>query len=324
MSFFSGMLNKPSSSSKKTKTEKAYEKLNFRSASAQSQLIYPIGLLDDKHSSGQYVLFNVNTVQGSHFKSNASKRVENERTTSYGTAISSGESSSLRKIGMTNIYKRTIDSMILHMPENVYTNYGVRWEAGDIGTISKIIQAVSHMDQLRSSDLKEAIKQSAKNTVAGVVQAVTPLNAKDALEFSTGIVSNPMTEMLFKGVTNREVPMRFKFNPRNEQESIIAREIIRRFKFHMHPEFKYGRKSTSYYLYPSTFDITFMKKDGENVWLNRFSTCALTNMNIDHASSGKYKTFGDNDAPVEFTLELNFMELEQLHKDRFDDPNASF
>ena len=67
-------------------------------------------------------------------------------------------------------------------------------------------------------------------------------------------------EVLFKGVRTRDINLDFKFLPRNNQQSKIVAEIIRRLKFHM-PEFKY-RQSDSSYLYPSTFDITFMKIEG--------------------------------------------------------------
>ncbi|PCR15495.1 hypothetical protein CQA65_30520, partial [Klebsiella pneumoniae] len=47
----------------------------------------------------------------------------------------------------------------------------------------------------------------------------------------------------------------FKFTPRSQKEAKMVREIIRLFKMHMYPEYKYNKNSSAFYLHPSTFDF---------------------------------------------------------------------
>jgi len=129
--------------------------------------------------------------------------------------------------------------------------------------------------------------------------------------------------MIFQGVRNREIPFTFKFTPRNQEEAKMVREILRLFKMHMYPEYKYNKNSSAFYLHPSTFDITFMVQGQRNQWLHRLSTCVLSNMFINETPDSSYSVHKD-DSPVSTQIDMTFIELEPLHKGRFDTEGDSF
>ena len=224
---------------------------------------------------------------------------------------------------MSASYTRTIESMVMPMPENVLTTYGIQWQQAELGTAAAALNAIQNYDQITLEDVGNRLGEATKNTLTGMVQGLTGFNAKDAAELYTGTIANPFVETLFKGVNNRELPMTFKFAPRNAEESQIVREIIRRFKFHMHPEFKYKSEGSSYYLYPSTFDITYMVQGKHNKWLHRISTCALTTMTVNDTAVGEYSVLVD-DSPSQITIDLVFSELETHTKNHFEDADNSF
>ncbi len=310
-----------------TPTEQKYNKLKQKpDVGKRTQLVYPTDLLDTKSTQGHFVLFNINTTKGSKFISAATSKVENEQQNPYGDTpvFQSSSSSSIRsKVNMSAAYKRTIESMVLPMPESVITTYGVQWQHAEIGTAAAAMNAIANYDQITLEDVTNRLGESAKNTITGVVQGLTGFNAKDAAELYTGTIANPFVETLFKGVNNREHPMSFRFSPRNEEETKIVREIIRRFKFHMHPEFKYKSEGSSYFLYPSTFDITYMVNGAANVWLHRISTCALTTCTVNSTAAGEYSVL-ENDSPAQYTVDLVFTEMDVNSKARFADEEGFF
>ena len=76
----------------------------------------------------------------------------------------------------------------------------------------------------------------------------------------------------------------------------------------------YGR----YYIVPAEFDIFYMFRGDENEWINKVSTCALVNMDINYTPNG-YQTFrpidGNNGAPpTEIDMKLDFMETKIITK----------
>ena len=48
--------------------------------------------------------------------------------------------------------------------------------------------------------------------------------------------------------------------------------------------------------------------------LNRFKTCALTNMSVNYTGSGTYATYDDG-TPVHMKLDLSFKELNPIYRE---------
>lgn len=309
----------------KTESEKETELLN--NTQEFSQLVFPENLLSKENGHGQFVLFNINTSKSTQYRANR-RKVENEIESPYSTpVVEQQESNSIRR-DTASRQVRSEESIVLGMPNQLTTNYGVQWNASELGVAGRAMKSFYSSDRVRLGDIANSFQEEITKAVAGAAQAVSPVNIADAVELNKGSISNPFVEVLFKGVNNREAQFQFKFTATSQSEMYTIRSIIRRFKFHQHPEYKYKKTDSAYFLYPSTFDITFMLIDNEgnarrNEWLHRLSTCALTNFQTDYTPDGEYNIRKDH-SPVSITCDMSFIELEQLHKGRFTDDADTF
>lgn len=131
---------------------------------------------------------------------------------------------------------------------------------------------------------------------------------------AAGLPINPKIEVLFSHTTQRAFRMEILMAPRNEQESITAKNIIDTFRFHAAPELD-NIGPIPIFVPPAEFDITFYHRGKENTKIPRINTCALEQIEVDYAPTGIYSTFS-NGHPVAIRLSLSWRELEILHKER--------
>ena len=125
---------------------------------------------------------------------------------------------------------------------------------------------------------------------------------------------NPQAEMVFKSVPFRSFNYPFEFAPKNEKEKEDVQKIISILKFHMMPE----KDGPGFLLAPSEFQITYMYKDGPNMYIPKISRCALTDMSVDYSPEGVFTTFKGDDKgahPVLTKMELSFTEMEIMTKE---------
>lgn len=301
-------------------TQAKYEKLQSRVEIPQ--LVYPAGLLNPNRGLGHFILFNFNYISGTQFAGRTGNVENNNIAQSpYKQPVVYDRKSNSLRSSMYTTHKRSKESIAIYMPAKLTTSYGSDWQTTELGMVGKVIQAAKNYDNLDMADVGNMIREEGIKMTAGAIQALTPLNVKDAAELMTGSMSNPFVEVLFKGVNNRDFQMSFNFTPRNNEEANTVAEIIRRFQFHMMPEYKYNQDESSYMLHPSTVDVTFMKIDENgnavrNTWLHRMSTCAISNVSVDETPEGTYDVHHD-DSPVTRSMDISLIELEQLHKGRF-------
>ena len=105
--------------------------------------------------------------------------------------------------------------------------------------------------------------------------------------------------------------------PRSPEEAQVIRDIIKQFKFYAAPELLPG-STGRFFIPPAEFDIKFFYNGRENLNINKISTCVLTRIDVNYASAGQWTTFDDG-MPVETMLQLEFQELEIMHKKRIED-----
>lgn len=325
-SLIDDLFGKNTESSAKSSTENELSKIQYNTQE-YTQLKYPGDVLDPTHGQGHFVLFNINLPSNSRYMNRYSNNTD-EVDSPYSTPVVQSSNSSSLRSKTTTRQIRSNESIILGMPSNLNQNYGTQWQAGELGVAGRVLNTFRNRDGLTLRDVGNTFSEEIKRAASGAIQAVTPVNTADAVDLATQTTNNPFVEVLFKGVNNRDLNLDFKFTPRNEEESNTVRSIITRFKFHQHPEYKYKARDSAYLLYPSSFDITFMRIDSNgnatrNTWLPRVSTMALTNISTNYTPDNEYNLHND-DSPVSITLTLSFIELEQLYKGRFEDDFNTF
>ena len=131
-----------------------------------------------------------------------------------------------------------------------------------------------------------------------------------------GSVNNNNLEVLFGGPGLRSFSFQFSFYPREPNEAIEVRKIIRTFKQSMSVK----RSANSLLLKaPHTFAISYITAGQKaHPYLNRFKECALTSCNIDYTPDGTYMTYGgDEKSMTAYRLSLSFSELEPIFDDEY-------
>ena len=212
---------------------------------------------------------------------------------------------------------RISDAIMLAVNEKPSVKYGVDYDGKDLGTFIGALSTGSFSDQLqgeRRNDLTRILALTAAKLPQGIANVLgADFALSDALQFGSGLAPNPFREQIFRNVENRTFRFDYKFFPRSPNEAEAVKNIIKRFKLHMHPEVSAGQL---FYVYPSTFDIAYYFNGRENKNLNRISTCVLERMSVDYGGQA-WNTFADG-MPTEINLSLEFRELERLTKERID------
>lgn len=220
---------------------------------------------------------------------------------------------------------RTLGMIDLYISQPPVAKYSANWENKELGALAGLSDGISE-----ASNLEEVIRSTkglGELALRGAIQAAANLPAGlgitgdigSSLELASSKVANPYKEQLFNSIGFRQFAFAYKFTPRNPSEYDNIKNIIRLFKYHMHPE----NDPTGLFLeYPSEFDITYLYKGEENKELNKISTCALTDMKVTYGNQDAFTTIKDTKrpgAPAEINMELAFTELEALTNDRIAD-----
>jgi hypothetical protein len=149
----------------------------------------------------------------------------------------------------------------------------------------------------------------------------------------TGVVQNPMLEIIYSSPELRAFRFDFMFYPRDEFEGRAVQNIIDKFQFHQAPEIL--KESNGFFLIPpSEFDIKFYYNGKENLNIPTISTCVLESIDLDYAPNGfaayevpgqLHPTIGGTGMPVGIRMSLQFRETEYMTKSNFysENPNLT-
>ena len=132
----------------------------------------------------------------------------------------------------------------------------------------------------------------------------------------TGMVTNPMIEVIYSSPSLRQFRFDFMFYPQSYQEGLAVQKIIQSFQYHQAPEIAPNNTSGYFLVPPSEFDIEFYYNGQENINIPSISTCVLTSMDVDYAPNGftAYEvpgqdlTYGGTGMPVAIKMSLDFKE----------------
>lgn len=213
---------------------------------------------------------------------------------------------------------RISKAIMLAVNEKPSVTYGMQYEGKDLGTLVGFASGASSIQDLLSNsatnkDVLRVAAMSAAKLPGGIASAFGfDLDTADAIQLGTATTPNPFREQIFRNVDTREFVFNYKFLPRSQEEAAHVQNIIREFKFHMHPELS---GSKIFYVYPSTFDIAYYYKGQRNNSVHRISTCVLEKLSVDYGSDSGFHSFADGSA-TEIDIRLQFREIEVLTKNR--------
>lgn len=231
------------------------------------------------------------------------------------TTLATAAVSGATTLGQLNEYlkpdkkERLKDVITLHLQERPSVSYGVNYADTDLGILAGFLSKPgSALDTQNFSEIAALAGTQIARLPSVIPGAGTTLS--NLIGVSARIKTNPFREVLFESVDYRTFNFKYKFFPKSSNESRNVKNIIDKFKLHMHPELSANK---FFYIYPSEFEIRYYYKDKENTYFNKITNCALTDMSVEYGGD-RFSTFDDG-APTEITVTLQFRELQILTKE---------
>jgi len=240
-----------------------------------------------------------------------------------------------------NTYTKSLNTILLPIPSDIRDSNTVSYNedkmnnitAAGVGGVTEIIknfgktgfdgsrQAAENALKTAGMSSAEAQNLSAK-WFAGKAVGVFGANVTvdQLLARSGGQVFNPNMELLFSGPTLRNFNFSFKMTPRNKEESIQVKQIIRTFKRSMAPKAGANKKG-AFLESPDIFELTYRQGGGKHKFLNSFKQCFLTNIGVNYTGEGTYATYGDG-TPISMIMSLSFKELAPIYDVDYDEDHT--
>jgi len=244
--------------------------------------------------------------------------------------------------------QQSLQTILLPIPQGISDTSSVGWGDDSLNTAEAFIaQQVAGV--MQSDKLPQAIADATTNTITALQNATTNGAAqKSAMSYfvsklvnsvggntspeglltrATGQVLNPHMELLFKSVTLRSFSFGFDFAPRDADEALEVKNIIRAFKKYMSPKNAGVNNSVNsgpggiFISSPNVFQLEYRTGNKKHPFLNSFKPMALTNMSVNYTGSGTYATYEDA-TPVHMQMNLSFQELNPVYFEDYDNSDT--
>ena len=219
--------------------------------------------------------------------------------------------------------RKILGTITLPVPSGITDRNPINWQGNPMDELKQIAGSIAMQGIISGGEgLKSSITTAGKEVQSGSdsLQSVVAskfvdqaINGDSALQRQFGAILNPNLELLFNSPDLRTFSFNFRFTPRESNESKVVRKIIRYFKQSMSAK----RTSDSFILKaPHTFAISYLSKNTEHPYLNKFKECALTECSVNYTPDGTYMTYADSSMTC-YELSLSFQELEPIFDDDY-------
>jgi len=243
-------------------------------------------------------------------------------------------------------------SIMLPMPQDLSTESNQQWQgkqftasgraavaalaAGNFSFASSVVENIAG----NAVAIQNALTTSVLNSIPGVGGN---LEFNDVSGATRGVVINPNAELLYDAPEMREIGMIFRLVPRNYDESVEIREIVRMFRQASMPswgsedvnlvsgqkdqtdKFNFGDMNNWIHV-PKLCKFTFMTGSQANKHIIQYKPCAISGVEVNYTPDGTWSahTNPNQDVSVEVTpgspptaveLRLNFMETKLIYAD---------
>lgn len=202
----------------------------------------------------------------------------------------------------------------LPLPENIKDVTQIAYSESPVVGGANALQAIG--DGLFAGLAAKFARPANTAVGAGVVAAASALGtpAFNELIARTGITPNQMLTVLLQGPRYKEHTFSWKLYPRNQVESEIIRDIIKKLKLSSRPGTNTSRQ---YFTFPRLFNLSFTinekqltEENNLNNYLFAFKPAVLTGISVNYTPSGQPSLYKEVGAPDGVELTLNFKEVE--------------
>jgi len=231
--------------------------------------------------------------------------------------------------------RTSLANIYLPIPTNLSTAYGANWgdvelgflgdqiarsDGSNFGAVNELLSGVisGNIDTAKQGFVKINLADTAREAAPGIVrklvQSLGDASGSKVLEgaqINAGKAINPHLATMFQGVGFRNHNFAFKFVASSKKESDEIKNIIRVFKYCMHPDFS---ENNQVFEFPHEWLIQFSKPARD--YLYTFTPCVLTSMNVSYNGQGVPAFFENTGAPVQIDISLTFKETEIITKNK--------
>lgn len=210
---------------------------------------------------------------------------------------------------------RISDVIALHLEEKPSVKYSANYSNKDLGTLAGVLGQTGGGDLTNTltsvANMGGELASAAILGLAKLPSMFGGTDVKSVLGAGAKVALNPFREVLFEAIDFRTFSFKYRLMPKSEKESKDIYNIIRLFKFHMHPELS---KNRLFFIYPAEFQITYFFRNQQNEYFHHFAPCVLSDLQVDYGGE-QFSSFRDG-APTEVNLSLTFRETEILTKEK--------
>jgi hypothetical protein len=133
-----------------------------------------------------------------------------------------------------------------------------------------------------------------------------------------GAINNNL-ELLFNGPMLRSFTFNFKLTPREPNEAVVIKKMIRYFKKSMAPALSTAQL---FLLAPNVFKISYVYTGKGNLnedhpYLNRIKVAALRDISVNYTPDGNYMTYQDG-SMTQYELNLTFGEIDPIYENDYE------
>lgn len=242
----------------------------------------------------------------------AAQRTALKATGALGGAIAGGAVVNANKLLKPDTTYRISDVIALYVDGPPTVRYSMNYANKDLGTLAGLIKG-GIGESLKVMNPASEQFAAAFSAFAKLPGAFGILDVQAAISASSKTALNPFREVIFESVDFRSFAFKYKFMPKSKEESEKVRNIIKLFKYHMHPEMS---ESKLFFIYPSEFQITYYFQSAENSYFHKFAPCVLESMDVSYGGE-QFSSFDDGN-PTEVNMSLTFRETEILTKKMID------
>jgi len=214
----------------------------------------------------------------------------------------------------------------LYMPPGIKASYSAETGHSELGlaglgagTISRAMTGSNTEAQV--TEMLKGIGgfalDAARKLAIGAGEAAGLGDIGGAISKVTATAENNFSEAVFEKINPRQFSYTFNLIARNKDEANDINNIIKFFKFHMHPELDTSQAGGRYFRVPSEFEIHYAYNDQVNNFLHQISRCVCNGVEVDYGGDN-FQTFRQFDsqgaAPVNISMSLTFTETTVLTK----------
>src|SRR6056300_330863 len=176
------------------------------------------------------------------------------------------------------------DYIALYMPASITNVQNASYQSAELGILASVLKATEGGTSIDGFDMAKSMTAASEIAIQAFKSGSSEQrSAANLAQISQGKVVNTRTELIFDNIDRRTFTFDFKMIPRTATEAESIRDIVKKFRSNMSPNFDSTSGSNRTMIVPSTFEIEFKPNDGE--YLPKIGRSVCTSCNVTYGGA---------------------------------------